>query len=42
MKRLDESYQKTSLQINNIEKSYKLFDLTQEKTGKGILITLRK
>ncbi|AXG94057.1 phage tail tape measure protein [Clostridium botulinum] len=42
MKRLDESYQKTSLQINNIEKSYKLFDLTQEKTGKGIFDNSKK
>ncbi|MBB6716275.1 phage tail tape measure protein [Clostridium gasigenes] len=36
MERLDESYKKTSVQMSNIEKSYKLFNLTQEKTGKGI------
>ncbi|WP_242862665.1 phage tail tape measure protein [Clostridium botulinum] len=36
LKNLDEGYQKTSTQISNLEKSYKLFDLTQEKSGKGI------
>lgn len=36
LKTLDEGYQKTNTQIVNLEKSYKLFDLTQEKTGKGI------
>ncbi len=36
LKNLDEGYQKTSTQISNLEKSYKLLDLTQEKSGKGI------
>lgn len=36
LKTLDEGYQKTNTQIMNLEKSYKIFDLTQEKTGRSI------
>ncbi|SDO88261.1 phage tail tape measure protein [Clostridium gasigenes] len=42
MERLDESYKKTSIQMSNIEKGYKLFNLTQDKTGKGIFDNSKK
>ncbi len=42
LKNLDEGYQKTSTQISNLEKSYKLLDLTQEKAAKVYLIILKR
>lgn len=42
LKILDEGYQKTNTEINNIQKSYKLFELTQEKSSKGIFDNSKK